>query len=347
MKIKTIFFILSLFISLQTLCFGLENTFYVLRGVASKKSSMKTVSQHANKVHILISQAYHIDKNGVVTGHLDPALVAFAQQHSIKLMAMVTNSSFDKEIAHKFLSNKKAQQKALASLLTLARQYHLYGIQFDFEMMSYKDRSALTQFYQSAAQLFHANGIVLSVVVAPITASGPFQTSYYRRLYENYTGVYDLKALGQLADFVTVMAYDQHIGRIAPGPTASFPWVNAVILHTLKFIPAYKLSLGIPAYSTFWYTGMSGHSRKITLQNDAVSFEGAVAILKKNQAQVRWDNTNKFYYTIFQRNWLNEYLFMEDVSSFQAKYDLAKKYQLRGMSFFRIGLEDPRIWDKL
>ncbi len=41
------------------------------------------------------------------------------------------------------------------------------------------------------------------------------------------------------------------------------------------------------------------------------------------------------------------FLFLEDQRSFSAKLKLAKFFHLRGISVFRLGTEDPRIWQKL
>ena len=74
-------------------CFAMEEIFYVLR----KNHSLETIQGHEKSISILISQAYHIDKNGNVSGAIDSDLLDFTQKHSIKLMAMVTNSNFDKD----------------------------------------------------------------------------------------------------------------------------------------------------------------------------------------------------------------------------------------------------------
>ena len=60
-----------------------------------------------------------------------------------------------------------------------------------------------------------------------------------------------------------------------------------------------------------------------------------------------WDDNNKGNYAIFQRHFMNEYLFVEDARSFQAKVGLARKYHLRGMSVFALGFEDPAMWESV
>lgn len=347
---KMIFLILFFF---HANCFALEKIFYILHNSSSgHKSAEKTLASlgnHANKINILISQAYHIDKKGVVTGFINNDVIAFSQTHAIKLMAMITNSKFDKDISHHFLASAEAQKRALNSIIDLCKRNHLYGVQFDFEMIAIADKSLLTHFYQTAAEILHKNGFIVSFAVPPILSNGPFPSQYQKRMYKNFGGAYDFKALGKSADFITIMAYDQHIGRMAPGPTASIRWVEEVIKYALKSVSADKISLGIPVYSGFWYTGMSArdHAHRITVQNDPVSYDTAMQILEKNKAHLNWDAVTQVNYAIYSKNWLNQYLFFEDARSFKAKLDLVRKYHLRGISVFRIGIEDVQIWNSL
>lgn len=339
-----------LLICFNTSSFSLEKIFYVLHNKntshVSAPQTLASLAQHAQAINILISQAYHIDKKGVVSGFINPDIINFAHAHNIKLMAMVTNRGFDKDSAHQFLANSAAVKQAINSILTFCQQNHLYGVQFDFEMISIQDKNKLTSFYQAAATALHQKGYIVSFAVPPVFSDGPFASSYQQRMYKIFGGAYDLKELGKSADFITVMTYDQHIGKVPPGSIAGIRWVETVVKHVLKFVPAQKLSLGIPVYSGFWYTSKN-RSGQIGMRNDAISYETVQKLLKRNNAQLYWDNANKVHYTFYERYWLNQYIFIEDAQSLKAKLALVEKYHLRGISVFRLGIEDPRIWNIL
>jgi len=335
-------------------CLSFENAFYVLRGdtLGQSKATQKvliTLDKNAKAIDLLITQAYRINKDGNVTGQINPFILKFAHAHAIKLLAMVTNSGFDKKSAHQFLTDPKAQDKALKFIIDIALKNHLQGIQFDFEMIPFTDKAVLTHFYILATNTLHQKGLIISFALAPTITDGPFPSEFQRRLYANWEGAYDFKVLGASADFITLMTYDQHIDRVTPGPNASIRWVEAALKHALKYIPAQKISLGIPDYSGFWYTGTRSNkpNAKINLQYDPLSYEVAMRLMKKNDAPLLWDNIDKVNYTFYERNWLNEYIFLENAKSFQAKLALAKKYHLRGISVFSIGNEDPEIWNVL
>ena len=78
-----------------------------------------------------------------------------------------------------------------------------------------------------------------------------------------------------------------------------------------------------------------------------LNYENAMNIAKSHKVHLLWDAQAKVYFAIHDQDWLNEYLFIEDKKSFKFKYSLIKKYQLRGVSVFDLGTEDPRIWKVL
>jgi spore germination protein YaaH len=328
--------------------FALENTFYILhqRSAVNAKINnpgFSSLSAHYSGINILISQAYRIRKDGTVLGFINPEVLDFTDKHHLKLMALVTNASFDKDIAHLFLSNKQAQKEALDSILLLCHKHHLYGVQFDFEGISIKDKKALTLFFKQAYEDLHREGFIVSFAVVPATSDKTPASDFLKRQYENWSGAYDLAALAEHSDFITLMAYDQHTKGTTPGPSANQSWLEATVKYALRYLPPEKISLGIPTYSNYWYI-RNRSAGKITVNLDAISHQQALQLLNKFHAHPQWDEINKVNYAIYQRDWLNEYLFIENARSFHAKRELAKQYHLRGVSVFSLGNEDPEIW---
>lgn len=350
---KVAFTALAYLIS-SSFCFGTENLFYVLRNntpgrMVAAQHAMSSLTQHFKSINILVPQAYQIDENGVMWGLADADTMHFAKQHAMKIMLLVTNSEFDKNIVHQFLSSPSAQVRAIQSMLDVCEKQHCYGVQLDFEMIPFTDREALTHFFRQATDALHKKGYIVSFAVAPLVSDEPPASDFLKKIYVNWEGAYDFKQLGEMADFISIMAYNQHGGSTTPGPTASIDWVEATIVYALQFMPASKISLGIPVYSTYWFTGTDSGSPsgKITSHSIGVSYEKMLYLAHKYKANLQWDEKNKLYYTIYQNNWLNEYIFAEEAKSFSAKLALAKKYHLRGISVFDLGTEDPGIWKLL
>ncbi len=332
-----------------------ENLFYILRSntasqISATQQSFSSLEKHYKSIDILVSQAYQIDENGVVWGYLDKDVFEFAKQNSMKIMPLITNVSFDKLKAHTFLSSPEAQKRAIQAILAACKQNHFYGVQLDFEMIQLEDKEALTRFYQDTAAQLHKNGFVVSIAVAPLIMNEPITSEFQKRLFTNWEGAYNFKALGESADFLSIMAYNQHAsGIMTPGPTAGIRWVEATIRYALQYVPPEKISLGVSSYSGYWFTGTDPDdpAKKMGVQYVGIDYDKAAYLLKKYHANLQWNDTDKVHYAIYEHDWVYEYLFIEDAQSFKAKLDLVKKYHLRGISVFYMGIEDPQIWKVL
>jgi len=222
-------------------------------------------------------------------------------------------------------------------------------LQFDFENININDKSEFTRFCQLTANQLHQGGFTMSIAVVP-RISDVFYSTYDRWLFENWSGAYDYQALGQSSDFISVMSYDQHTSLTTPGPIATIDWVEKTIQSLLRVVPAKKISLGIPSYSGYWSTGkldpgnipeMNTYRSKET----QIGYSRALNLLAKFNQSLIWQDQWKSSYIMYNNDEKNEYLFVEDAKSFQAKLELVERYQLRGISVWRLGLEDPAIWE--
>lgn len=348
MNLKTFSCLFFTLFILITKASAFETAFYTLRDhaddrVAPWSTSLADLKKYHRKISLIIPQTYVIRANGDIGGNTDDIIDKIAADNHVKIMPLVTNTLFDTKLAHQFLSDPTAQAKAIDTLVADCKAKHFNGLQFDFEMIALTDRDALTAFFKQAANALHQQGLRISFAVAPITSNHP-STYFQKKLNQNWEGAYDLKAIAAFADFISIMAYDQHASGTTPGGTANFDWVNQVVINALTSVPANKISLGIPSYSTHWYLGKDKQGVHTHLNMDALSHADAMALLKKQHASLQWDPNAKINYAIFTRDWLNEYVFLENEKSFVFKLSLVKKYHLRGISYFDLGSEDPRIW---
>lgn len=62
-----------------------------------------------------------------------------------------------------------------------------------------------------------------------------------------WSGSFDRKQIGQVADYVIMMGYEEHWGGSqVPGSVASLPWVKEGTELLMKDVPAHKILLGVP-----------------------------------------------------------------------------------------------------
>jgi spore germination protein len=69
--------------------------------------------------------------------------------------------------------------------------------------------------------------------------------------------------------------------------------------------------------------------------------------MESTGGRMEWHERDKVNYTIFERDYLYEYIFFENARSFEARLGLVKKYGLRGISCWRLGQEDAAVFKTL
>ncbi|HET7321239.1 MAG TPA: glycosyl hydrolase family 18 protein, partial [Longimicrobiaceae bacterium] len=151
------------------------------------------------------------------------------------------------------------------------------------------------------------------------------------------------------ADFISIMSYSQHTRRTPPGPQAGLPWVEAVARYFLRFVPAEKLSLGIPTGSQHWYTSQED---RITPEmarsySEQISHARALALIERNGGTLQWDEEAGVPFAHYSRGGTWEWIFLEDARSFREKLGVMDRLGLRGFSVWVLGPEDPGVWKVL
>ncbi len=324
---------------------ALERLFYY----SDNEDSWQSLQRNVDQVSVIAPGGYYVNAEGLVWGEVDPRVVRLGKERGIPVMPLVVNPGFNQEMLHRFLANDEARRRAVASLVELCRRNGHYGIQVDFENLSMNDRDAFTRFYRELGTALHAAGYKLSAAIVhrPDELAGP--TPYHRWLFENWRAGYDLKAIGEIGDFVSIMSYNQHTRRTPPGPQHGMPWITDVLNHFLRYVPAQKLSLGIITGGMHWYTSQEDRIQpEMARSYSAVlSWPRAVSLVERNGAKLRWDEEQQVSYTYFERGGTFEWIFLEDARSFESRLELAESRGLRGFSVWVLGPEDPGIWEVL
>lgn len=261
----------------------------------------------------------------------------------------------------------------VADLVALVVNGGYDGIDLDYEVFAFSDGRASwpatqpnwTAFVTELASALHAQGKLLSVTIPPPcnTAGACGGTNGYF--------VYNLPAIGQVADRVRIMTYDFHVG--SAGPIAPLPWVTTVMTHAASVVPASKLSVGVPSYGRVWtqrspsgtyqlsgtcptsgsaYTQLTKSSSFTandmptqlaaagvdlsTVQYDAASQESTVTFAK----QVTWTDAGGAQQTCTAQRvawWVGS-------QGALARTQLVGQLGLHSAAFWTIGGEDPQTW---
>jgi spore germination protein YaaH len=284
-------------------------------------------------IDIFAPQSYALDSTGNLSGSLDQNLVAFAHISGVKIMPLVTNGAFSEASYQGILDNPGAQDVAIASLINEAKLNGYYGWEIDFEQMDMTYRDKFSVFIKKAGAEMKQNNLSLSVSVIAKFSDDP--KAYPSNLWTNLIGVYDYSALASSTDFVSLMSYDDPYSK---GPVVEYPWLNLVLDYSLKYIPAEKLSLGIPLYYWKWndatgkLVGVGGN-------------EGIDNVLKKYKVTSHFSVAQQEPYLTYKSGKVNYTIWYENARSVKKKINLVTDNHLQGFSAWVLGLELPSIYN--
>jgi spore germination protein YaaH len=310
--------------------------------------SMRSFVEHIEKIDLLVPTWYGVDAQGLVQGAPNPYVLQLASRKKLPVMPIISMTA-GREGFHKLLLDLPAQQRAIEALLLQARLHGFLGYQFDFENLAWTDRDAFTAFARRTAEAMHQAHRQLSIAVVPNAPGFAGRGAFSKWMWEYWRGAYDLEALAEVMDFVSLMTYDQHTRWTTPGPVAGWGWTLEHLDYALQFIPKDKLSIGIALYGYHWFAGnpVFGTEERSNISADYIDADESIPLAREYGAKIQWDADEHEAFYWFYRDQLREWVSMPDAHAFRDRYELAKKRGLLGFSAWVLGAEDPAVWDVL
>jgi spore germination protein YaaH len=256
-----------------------------------------------------------------------------ALSHGLAVMPSISNyrdGHWDGGLIHHLLTDPVARAAHIAAISTLVLSHGWTGIDLDYEALPSADRDAYSGFIRALSKTIHQLHKRLSLTVHAKT-SEPGDWSGAK--------AEDWQALGASADEIRVMAYDHATGETAPGSIAPLPWVKQVLQLAVKEIPREKILLGLGAYGYDWTSSGRGTS---------LQWADAEQLALDHAVPPAWDTaSSSSWFTYTDAQGLKHTVWYETEPSLQTKIDLARRSQIAGVFVWRLGGEDPNVWDAL
>jgi spore germination protein YaaH len=301
-------------------------------------SGLASLQAHSDTITLLAPQCYGLDGAGALHGKLPAGVLEVARRAGLPLMPLVTNPGFDRSTAHALLHNAKAQERAATNLARLAERGEYVGWQLDLEGIDPADEPAYTRFVARVAARMHHDHRLLSVAVVP-RFSDTFPDSSAPGFHTGEWGAaYDFRSLGRIADFLVLMAYDQHTPLTPPGPVAAYDWVTAALDYAVHRVPPEKLLLGFPFYGREWEE-TSGATTSHSL-----AYKDLKPFFEDPASERHWDDLWRTTWFVLREGETLRTAWFDDARSLREKLALVPLYHLRGYAAWRLGVEDPEFW---
>lgn len=265
---------------------------------------------------------YLTDTSGNIASIASADYVSQAHEKGLQVWGLIDN--FTQEVSTtETLSSTAARQNIISQLIQAAQDVGMDGINVDFESLSEDVGTHFLEFLRELSIECHKNNLVLSV-------DNPVP--------EDFTSHYDRAEQGRVVDYVIIMGYDEHYVGSEAGSVASLPWVEQGVQDTLKEVPAKRVINAIPFYTRLWRT--TGGN----VTSEAIGMDQAQQTIADNNVETYWDKTTSQNYGKYDIDNSTYQIWIEDAQSVAEKVKLVSKYDLAGVSAWKLGFENNGIW---
>lgn len=265
---------------------------------------------------------YLTDTSGNIASIASADYVSQAHEKGLQVWGLIDN--FTQEVSTtETLSSTAARQNIISQLIQAAKDVGMDGINVDFESLSEDVGIHFLEFLRELSIECHKNNLVLSV-------DNPVP--------EDFTSHYDRAEQGRVVDYVIIMGYDEHYVGSEAGSVASLPWVEQGIQDTLDEVPAERVINAIPFYTRLWKT--TGGN----VTSEAIGMDQAQQTIADNNVETYWDKTTSQNYGKYDIDNSTYQIWLEDAQSVAEKVKLVSKYDLAGVSAWKLGFENNGIW---
>jgi peptidoglycan-N-acetylglucosamine deacetylase len=287
--------------------------------------SVIDLREHLADLDVVFPDWFRFDTaDGALLEAINPEVQALLQSGPAAVMPRVTNLDGDEnwrpDIFRALVRDDEARWELITRLLDRTKALHGHGVNIDIEGLADEDATAYLEWLSDLTARFHAAGLYVTVDL-PVRGDP-----------------YDFEAIGKVVDAVVVMAYDEHYAGGQAGPIASRDWFNTTVDELTHRVPPEKLIVGLGGYGYDWRVGSTDPARPL-------SFAESMSLANEFGAWVETDGTavnSTFAYTDYDggehRVW-----FLDAVSAWN-QLALVREWGCRGVSLWRLGLEEPTVW---
>ena len=285
-------------------------------------------------VNVVSPAFFHLNSKGELTeniGQEGKKYIEWAHNNGYKVWPMVQNAgSRMTSVTSEIMNDYNKRQELINEIVSACVKYKLDGINLDFENMKQEDKDMYSRFIIELTPRLKDMGVVISVDVTAPDGS------------ETWSMCFDRHVIGDVADYIVFMAYDQYgASSNKSGTTAGYNWVELSLNKFLKTeeIENSKIILAIPLYARLWTEDSSG---KVVKQS-TVPLKNMNSIIPE-RANKQWNDDLKQYYVEYKDNSYTKKIWIEDEKSLKEKISLITNNNLGGVASWEKGMETDNFW---
>ncbi len=286
------------------------------------------------------------DTEGNLTSIASADYVSYAHQSGLEVWAVLRDfhggiNSYDE--TYQVLSYTSKRQRLISQVIQAALASDVDGINLDFELVSSECGPHYIQFVRELSVACRENGLVFSV------------DNYVPQPYNQH---YDIAEQGVVADYVIIMAYDEHTdASYEAGSVASISYLQNGIADALDSVPRERLIAGVPFFTRLWLetpktedelageAGTEAASYPDKISSKAMGMDEAAQTVADAGAQTVWDEETKQNYAEWKTDGGTYKIWLEDADSLEEKLKVINENELAGIAEWSLGMENQAVWN--
>ncbi len=294
-------------------------------------TSFTSLKRNIGELDILMPEWLHLsdqpDQLTIDDLDREKQVLDLVQQRKPTLQILPLVNNFNRETQdwdQKRLSKMLRDPQSRFQNIFFLKQYVLArnagGITIDYENVAPQDQPFLQIYMQELAANFHAAHL-------QVTEAVPADDDDF-----NY------KELSQTVDYLIFMMYDEHWDASEAGPVASQGWFNAQLQKDLADLPPNKYVIALGTYGYDWIDKGS--------RAEVLSFQQVMQRVQSASLEPALDSTllnPSFQYK--DANGTQHTVWYLDGVTFFNQLQTSRLYKPRGWAIWRLGTEDPSIWN--
>ncbi|MEO3403816.1 glycosyltransferase [Mucilaginibacter sp. CAU 1740] len=276
---------------------------------------------------MVVSEGFSIlPKVDTVITKLDTGLMNLNKKYQKPIVVSLSNyvnkdnasGGYDTKDIDRIVDNKKLRAGFINSILNALTKYKLKGINVDFDELRDRNSKNYVAFQNELYQTLHAKGFLVTQNVVP----------------EDET--FDISRLQHVNDFLFIMAIDEHYEATNAGDLSNQHWVEQILDDVCSKVPSEKIILTFAGGGYDWTEGSVGKT---------IGYQQAISTAEEQKSKINFDPISaNLHFTYMDKDSLDHTIYFTDAATNFNVIRMADDWATGGVSLWRLGTEDPRLW---
>ncbi|HEY7181229.1 MAG TPA: glycosyltransferase [Blastocatellia bacterium] len=216
------------------------------------------------------------------------------------------------------IADEPSRARLVNALTQFVIAQNFQGVCIDFEEMPDSAQPHLLRFMQELRAAFKQHNWIVAQAV-------PFDNPDW-----NY------RAYAAAADYLMLMAYDDHWAGGDPGDICGQNWFDEALAKRMRELDGGRTIICVGGYGYDWAQGAEGAEK---------TFQEAALTARDSEAQINFDpvTRNPFFRYEEEDGSQHAVWFLDGVTAYN-EMKAARPYAVAGFALWRMGSEDPSLW---